>query len=194
MVKFDSKKILTNMEKNSIGNEKKTKLSGIKRKTALVTSIVSLTLVFSTICGCIKDNNYNNNNMNNYNVIETTRNYDYDYNEIVVNDLMKEISSDVRFKMVLSDVDMSENYENNTVEDYKKVMDLEKEDLIGFYYLTSMSDIETEKVIQALGYEDWNDFLIKNNYVDQENKPNKAVWRNDEKQRIYNVYTNSYIK
>lgn len=43
---------------------------------------------------------------------------------------------------------------------------------------------ESEKVVQALGYESWNDFLIKNNYVNKNGKPDFNKWKRTMQENI----------
>ena len=69
----------------------------------------------------------------------------------------------------------NDDYVSHSVEDYKKIEGLNEVDLLGYYSLLGMN--ESEKVVQALGYENWNDFLIKNNYVNENGKPDIYKWK-----------------
>ena len=76
----------------------------------------------------------------------------------------------------------AEEYVSNSVEDYKRIENLSEDDLLGYYALLGMN--ESEKVVQALGYEGWDDFLIKNNYVNEQGKPDFSKWKRTMQENI----------
>lgn len=73
---------------------------------------------------------------------------------------------------------------------------------MGFYKVLRLE--ESEKVVQALGYANWNDFLIKNGYVNKEGKPEMGLWTRSEyikygkqmreERELFNEYGNSHTK
>lgn len=62
-------------------------------------------------------------------------------------------------EMANSGIEYSDNL---TPEDYKKIKTLDEKDLYSYY--NCLGKVETEKVIIALGYDNWEDFLEKNNF------------------------------
>lgn len=65
---------------------------------------------------------------------------------------------------------------------YGKIEDLCEDDLYGFtIYLGKM---EAEKVVRALGYTDFNNYLSMNGYFDSEGHPSMTVWVNYEEARL----------
>lgn len=70
----------------------------------------------------------------------------------------------------------SETGENigHSIEEYKQIKDLNDDNLLGYYELLGKD--ETEKIIKALGYSDWDDYLIKNNYTDSSGNPDFDKW------------------
>ena len=67
------------------------------------------------------------------------------------------------------------DYANHTytVDDYKNMKYLSENDLIGYYNV--LGEEESEKVVQALGYDGWDDYLTKNNYL-RDGKPSFIEW------------------
>ena len=180
----DVKEIYDNLKKNSICNDR----IKMNLKKIVIPSILSLSTIFVSLSLYIdhQKNNYMDNNITQY---ESGRTYNYTYIQSVVDNLISYEISNVRMKLVTNNIDTGNGINlNNSVEDYKTIHDLNKKDLYGFYELVQRNEIETEKVIKALGYNDWKDFLIKENCIDRDGKASIAVWRNDEKQRIYDEY------
>lgn len=70
-------------------------------------------------------------------------------------------------------------YIKNDVSVYKKIKDLKEEDLIGYYKL--LREEESGKVVQALGYNNWDSYLIKENCLDEKGKSDINKW-------FYNTY------
>lgn len=81
--------------------------------------------------------------------------------------------------MILADLDPGENH---TVEEYK-TLDLTDQDVFARDLYTGKE--EAEKVIKSLGYDDWNDYLIKQNYIDKNNDPDFHLWLFRWEQKVY---------
>lgn len=64
--------------------------------------------------------------------------------------------------------------ESNRIEDYRKIKELNNKTLIGFHAM--LSNKEFEKVVKAMGYDSFDDFLIENDYLDQNGQPSWTVW------------------
>ena len=73
-------------------------------------------------------------------------------------------------------------YEEYTVEQYKAIPDINEDNLIGFHEMLSKK--EFEKVVQSLGYESFDDFLVKNGYTDSSGKPSPYKWTSEMAKRV----------
>lgn len=190
----DAKEIFEDLKNNSIGKEG-IRLINIKSKGVRIAgTILSLMLIFSTMCSCVKQQNNIFDEPVNVESNISNRTYYYNYDDNVVEELLYNETFRVREVLVFSneDISLKDNKICNTVEEYKAAEALKDTDLIGFYEMVNKDEVETEKVIQALGYKNWDDYLISNNYIDKEGKPNKYVWLNDESQRLYDEYLKSF--
>jgi|GEM_PF-3839973 len=149
--------------------------------------IIVILLITILMCGSILGCERNDKIESHEN--KSGRDYNYDYNEFKMQDLLYVETQEIRKKLAFTDLDITPGKINNTVEDYKEaITGLDETDLIGFYLLVQYDEIETEKFIVALGYENWDDFLIKNNHIDREGEPSMGIWLNDEYQRLYDEY------
>ena len=71
-------------------------------------------------------------------------------------------------------MDGTKRHYNYTVEDFQSIEELYETYV---YALFDICDTETFNVVlEALGYEDLADYLIKRNYVDEEGNPDLIVW------------------
>lgn len=70
-----------------------------------------------------------------------------------------------------------------TVEEYEKVKDIFSEDDALLYY-DKLGEDECNKIMSALGYEDYDDFLISKGYVDKNGKADRYRYRMDTHKRI----------
>ena len=95
-------------------------------------------------------NGYNLNKADNY--VENSE-INYNVSDIIINN-----TTNIFEEMEKSGVTFSQNL---TFEDYKKIESLNEKDLFSYY--SCLGKIECEKVIVALGYNGWDDFLKKNN-------------------------------
>lgn len=126
------------------------------KKTISKKSLIAILTIVTSIsfCACNKNdigmNNYSLNNVTEAQQVLEDNNIDY-YNY------------------------ETGEYVSNSVDDYKKIKDLSDENLIGYYELLGKN--ESEKVVKALGYASWDDYLIKNNYVDDYGNPDLYGWR-----------------
>lgn len=70
-----------------------------------------------------------------------------------------------------------------TVEEYEKVKDIFSKDDALLYY-DKLGEDECNKIMMALGYEDYDDFLISKGYVDKNGKADRDRYRMDTHKRI----------
>ena len=173
-----NKEDIEKIKNNSIGTEKKSKLVKYKKiiKKSILLSMITLLLI---VCVCICKNNFINLNIEQEESISST--YEkLDYNEIgtyilYTNDFIFE---DLEKYGILGK-------ENVTPEDYKRIEGLNEDQLI-YYYITYGKDA-SEKVVQALGYQEWDDFLQKNEHVNEKGEPDIAEWVYEEYQKINDI-------
>lgn len=154
---------------NSIGKDKVTKLKYTKRKIAaavLTAAIASFSVVGLT--GCSTADIFAPQEISQQlSVYETMA-----YNEMTYYNIPYYSSTGEEI--------------NNDVSDYKKIENLSEENLIGYYY--ALGEKECEKVVQALGYNDWNDFLIKNHCYDENGNPSIEAWKMQVRSQIAEQY------
>ena len=81
---------------------------------------------------------------------------------------------------------------NSTVEDYKKIKELSEDDLIVLCF--SLGTKECEKIVQAFGYENWDEFLIQNNYTNIKGKPDFTQWQVSEYRKINKIMNEEKTK
>ena len=79
-------------------------------------------------------------------------------------------------------------YANNSVEQYQSIAEfLNKENMQ--LYRDALGITEVHKICSVLGYADFNDFLIKNGFVDEQGKPSEAALR-----EAFNIYATKVMK
>ena len=79
-------------------------------------------------------------------------------------------------------------YANNSVEQYQSIAEfLNKENMQ--LYRDALGITEAHKICSVLGYADFNDFLIKNGFVDEQGKPSEAALR-----EAFNIYATKVMK
>lgn len=77
---------------------------------------------------------------------------------------------------------MSKEWRN----DYSKIEDLSEKDLFGM--LAYLGKEESEKVVQALGYTGWDNYLSMNGYFDESGNPSITVFRNMTESELVEEY------
>lgn len=101
---------------------------------------------------------------------------------------VKEVSNtkaeEARDLLIKYDLNDEPKYDNLWFNDYSKITELSTDDLYGFYQYFGYS--ETEKVLGALGYNSWYNYLSKNGYYDNQGYPSVEVWENYEESDLVN--------
>ena len=144
-------------KENSIGTNKKEELK-VKRKNVSKKILASLfaVLISLSLCAC-----YNNSN-------EKTASF---YNEVNM-DVVNLYLSDSYYELdkIIKDTDVKKYYKDNSIEQYMQIKDyLREEDMLIYYNTFGKGEIDD--ISKVMGYENFNDFLIKNEYVDEEGNP-----------------------
>lgn len=153
--------LLIKAKANSIGKNKKeifkTKIKNIGRTTLAV--LLSSLLVFS-MCSCKITS-----------IVQT----DYDISYHAVDEYQTTVIYEIEKIYEMNGMQFYYDMEYS-IEDYEKISHMfNEEDMIVYY--TCMREEEFNKLLQALGYEDMTDFLIKNNYLDEKGNPSIAILR-----------------
>ncbi len=153
-MKYDE--LLKETVKKSVGpSEKQPVVVKIKDvgKKALIMAVVTTTAL-STV-GCAK---YNEE-------FGYSKQQAYDYNRVYqfeAKDIMEKYNLDPSV--------------SHTITEYALLVpELSEENISGFYQL--LGKAESEKLVQLLGYSDWNDYLVKHNYIGSDGKPSFDQWR-----------------
>ncbi|MBR6690249.1 MAG: hypothetical protein IKL65_02845 [Bacilli bacterium] len=170
------------IKKNSIGNNKKSEYSkqtkNISKKTLSILLAVILSL---SITACTE--------------IDTTKEIFYPYSEITdidyseVNEYINDNTYELLMILKENNIDLNGN---STVEDYKKIKELSEDDLIVLCF--SLGTKECEKIVQAFGYENWDEFLIQNNYTNIKGKPDFTQWQVSEYRKINKIMNEEKTK
>lgn len=148
--------LLKNTESKSVGiNEKKPVVVKIREagKKALIVAVVTTTALCAT--GCAKFNEK------------------YGYSKQLANDYNREFKYEA--KDIMEKYNLDPTASHTVIEYAVLVPELSEENISGFYQLLGQE--ESEKLVQLLGYSDWNDYLIKHNYVDNNGNPSFDKWK-----------------
>mgnify|MGYP004468562331 CR=1 FL=1 len=169
-----NKDIYEKLKNNSIGENDIHKVKDVKKGKTLVKTIVPLLAIFMivSVCGI--------NVVNNYQESANTK-YEFNYDLLTVSDSLFIYTDGIRSKMYLAHLDPNKPH---TIEEYKTIH-LTNEDIFGIYQYTSRDKEETEKAIKSLGYDDWNDYLIKQNCINKNNEADFNLWVNIYYQKLY---------
>lgn len=168
--------LLEKSKKNSIGIDKKSYKEGLKnisKKTLLISLSLLMSLSF-VACSELKKDVVEYESVTNTIVQE-------DYSNLFnkTQDELDYIEGLERIPVEVMRVDelLKENviYEDSEIDNkYKQIKNLTEDDLLGLYRL--LGKAECEKVVQALGYQNWDDYFIKNNCVDEKGEPQLSIW------------------
>lgn len=162
------KVIYENLKRNSIGEEKVSTYKPTKRKVKLLVALTTLLIMFLTSCNMSNKVQPKETQMEVY-TSDTFSSLDISlYQRSRVINLMASYG--------YTDYTNINNYREYkyTVEDYQKMEELDETYLYGFYMVTTTKTFNT--VLNSLGYKDLNDYLIRNNYVNKDNKPDTNKW------------------
>lgn len=175
--------IFDQTKKNSIGSEKKDSNKRVRKKVKMMVTIPVLvgTLTAAGVLGVgcaipVKDPVQQETTTNEYSYLDDTSYRDYGYSDIEIESYGK-----VRALQKLNDAgftatgkDGFKYHYDESVEDFKKLGQLDNDYI---YSLEAILDDETmSKVYQAMGYENEDDFMVKNNFVDSKGKADGVKW------------------
>lgn len=165
------KEVYENCKKNSINNKIEPLKVGKKViSNKILTGIISVTMVVGLV-GCQPQNSISDLTLENHNLMYIS-NAKLDMDEY-----------DILY--------VGENIDNS-VDDYKKLSNLNEKNLIGYYCALNENKEECEKLVQVLGYNGWDDFLTSNGYVDNYGNPDINKWEKSAKEK--NFYEDNDIK
>lgn len=170
--------IYENTKKNSIGNEKKSQANRTRRSIPLkiTVGVLVATLALSGLTGCTLKKDYTNNTQT-----EQTQTIEYqnEYNgykdtEIGIYERLR--FNDLMEKYNFTDYEMKDNKKNYnyTSEDFKTITELDETYLYAAYTITTKETFNN--ILNALGYTNFEEFLVSNGYVNESNEPDLMVW------------------
>lgn len=177
--------ILKRAKENSIGNDKKSEfvrsVKVISKKVLTLLIVVSITVTLAACdLGNVKSTDtypeYNNGEVIEMQQIESDGN-ELDFRKI--SEIRGDIVSSVVVKLINADIKYRTDggtIINNDIETYKKIYNIKEDELIGYYMLLGRE--ESDKIVQILGYEGWDDYLIQSGFVNEDNEPDIKMWEN----------------
>lgn len=189
------------LKKNSIGSEKKCK--DVRKKIIINSSIAAIVLTFALTCFVGTNKTINkirndiniNNDINNHDKISSISNVEYIsgyrvydikiYSKLRVNDLL------LQYNYTNYQTENNRRIYNYTAIDYSKIEELDESYLYGFYIHTDSKTLD--EVCISLGYQSLQDYLTKNNYVDESGKIDFIKWENESLKYMAN-YMNEQTK
>lgn len=189
-MKKNYEELLENAKKNSIGQDKKSDLvMGVKDISKKAMTAMLITALSLSLCACNnKKQTIEVPNVDTNIVVQIDRDdisaTDYDFDYKTISGIKSDKIAKARAQLKIANIIYCDEYGrilSNDVEVYKSLKDLDESDLIGYYSILKKN--ESEKIIIALGYEGWDDYLIQYGYVDEDGKPQIEMWE-------YSVYEN----
>lgn len=173
-----------NLKNKSIGNNKRVKKNKKTVKAILKISIATMlsTMALASFVGCTSiSREYNPEDYKI--VIDTYSGYKpseiINYEKLRVNDIMQ------AYGMEDYSIDgIRKNYHYSS-SDYEKIIELDETYIHGFYMYSDMNTVT--EVCKSLGYDNLTDYLIKNNYVDENGMPSEAKWEEENLEKIGSI-------
>ncbi|MBR6690863.1 MAG: hypothetical protein IKL65_05980 [Bacilli bacterium] len=189
---MENKELLEKIKKNSIGENKRDKYITTTKKIskALISTLFAVVFSVSMIACSNVNKNFD------YESVESSF-QEYNQNKEIdmslVDQYLIAYRSRVYEYIVSSGIDNESIREGTTtIEDYKAVLDLSEDDLVFYYNLLGKQ--ECEKVVQALGYKNWNDFLTRNNHLNELGNPEFKEWTNSEYREITKIMREEKVR
>ena len=184
--------ILKKTKENSIGIDKKSEFvrsaKVISKKVLTMLIVVSITVTLAA-CGNVNTiGSYPELNSPEIVQVEDIE-YGNDLDMMKVAELRGEILTRIRVKLLNAGIKYRDSDGKaivNDVETYKKIYNIIEEELIGYYSLLGQE--ESGKILQILGYEGWDDYLIQNGFVDENNEPDIKMWENSVYEQLQTEY------
>jgi len=180
----DYQLIYENLKNNSIGKEKICSSNFAVKKIALTVALTTFISVFTTACSVsLKDKLFNSKDTSSVvEVYEPTK-----YSRVEISSYNQLRSRNLLVDNGFTDYKIEGDYRdyNYTAEQFSTIKDLDDTYLYGFYMVVTEKTFSN--ILNALGYKDLNDFLVKNKYVDSENKPSKQKWYSENTKQIEQI-------
>ena len=166
------KKIIEKAKSMSICNERKEYKKNFKEISKRGASLLLALTMSLAITACGKEKNVINNNEVESSYEEIT---DYDSKTISSYVSNKIYRADAQLK--LANIRYCDEYGRilaNDVDTYKNIQDLNEDDLIGYYKV--LGEEESNKILNLLGYNGWDDYLVNHGFVDKNGQPDIKMW------------------
>lgn len=172
----DFERIYNNTMQNSIGEEKQCDYNKKTKKVTL--RIAFATLIIILVMTCFNNLILPEIRESIKNSIKQEENVELEYNGYYLSEI--ETYEYIRFSNLMAENNLTSYTQNGliidynyTVEDYKKMDGLDESYLYTVYRKTN----DLNEFLHVFGYNDLNDYLIKNNYVDKNGEPSTIKWR-----------------
>ena len=163
----------------------KREFNPIKKAVITVSTIMSISLIFTECSSILYNNNENHTRIDTPIKTEASKDAEEkkEYNLYDVHNYMSLLSSKLMNKL-MGDYGLDlRNYKNLTVEDYKKIPEpLTNIEIYVLYNIYGQDIDEVEKVVIAMGYNSMKDYFQKENYGLE------SSWIRKSNQEIYDEY------
>lgn len=185
---MDLKNILERAKTNSICDEKKEYKKGIKeitKKTLTMLLVTSFSLSL-TACGIPKVTIVDKTPNTSIEEVITSKKENYNYKTI--SPYISGKIYTVKAQLQLANIKYCDEYGkilSNDVETYRSIKNLNEDDLIGYYLV--LGEKESNKIINVLGYENWNNYLTEKGFINENGEIDIKMWEED-------IYTNMQKK
>ena len=158
--------LLMKAKLNSIGKNKKSELKSSSKNISrkLLITLIS-TLLALSMCACSSKS-------------IDTRILEIEYGTV---DLYL-ASETIQFEKIIKENDMEFSRGNNELDEYMKIKEYMTEENMIIYYDIFGAE-ECNKIAQVFGYQNLDDFLIKNDYCDEKGNPS-----------VYELRQQTYLK
>ena len=186
MTEEEKNNIFNNLKNKSIGNNKKVKANFIKTKVLIGVSVLTTIATMLTACS-INFSNEKENNSIGHQKIEYLEENGITSTELISFEKLRTISLLNENNLNnYTETSAGRHYEN-TYTDYMKVSDLDDSYIHGFYLLSD--DESVDEMCKGLGYSDFEDYMKKNNYVDENNNIDKEIWNYENMKVVVPIMT-----
>lgn len=195
-----SRELFKKLVDNSVGNEKKCQNNRIIKKVILNLSLDALIMAFAvtSLTGCgdairKESPKITDTSKDDYSYSAMTPSFKEEFDEMIEKDNFNGYTTyeirtyeTLRAKEILNNNDLTEygsfitengfkRKYNYKAEDYEKISELDETYLYGMYMVTHQETLN--EILKSLGYENLDDFLLKNNYTDVNGNPSIKVWQ-----------------
>lgn len=176
MNKEKYQEIYENLKKNSIGTNKRSSNKRNIKKAILNASMASILVTFLSGCS-IGLQNSNSNNYTNDKIVEESNFYGYEKGFLKQTEKLDASSLMKNHNLTEFDLIEGKRQYSYSKEEYNNIYALTDSYLYGFYLLTTEDTFSI--ILSSRGYDSFDDFLIKNGYINSKGEANREMWEID---------------